>query len=102
MQHRLDPSNDELAFWNAITGRDEPGNRPCDLCDGGLVEIICSNCGGSGEGYADGTTCSVCHGRSVRFVECDSACEYCGAHAALDQDGACDLCGAFLEGVDNG
>ena len=24
---------------------------------------ICSNCSGSGEGCADGTTCIVCHGR---------------------------------------
>ena len=91
MQHRLDPSNDELAFWNAITGRDEPGNRPCDLCDGGLVEIICSNCGGSGEGYADGTMCSVCHGRGEVRDECDNRCE-CGAHVYLDERGLCDHC----------
>lgn len=27
-----------------------------------LEPVICSSCGGSGEGPADRTTCSVCHG----------------------------------------
>ena len=77
-------------------------NRPCDICDDGLVDVICSNCGGSGEGYADGTTCSICHGRCEVRDECDNACEYCGEHGALDDDGRCDLCIEFLEEVDDG
>ncbi len=34
-----------------------------------LIETICSQCNGSGEGQYDGSTCYTCHGSGVVYEE---------------------------------
>ena len=44
----------------------------CLDCFGtGTIEIDCDDCGCSGEGCADGTTCDCCHGAGVVEIECE-------------------------------
>ena len=34
----------------------------CEECNSQLEFMHCDDCGGSGEGYHEGTTCSTCYG----------------------------------------
>jgi len=36
-----------------------------------MIEQLCSNCNGSGEGMYDGTTCHVCKGHGTILVDDD-------------------------------
>ena len=37
-------------------------NIKCSSCKSYLEEMSCANCGGSGEGYTEGTLCTSCNG----------------------------------------
>ncbi len=47
-----------------------------DCQDEGKIVEICRGCSGSGEGYADGTSCSTCKGSGQDVT----VCEYCDAY----------------------
>jgi len=47
----------------------------CDECnDTGVIEERCTMCNGTGEGMFDGSTCNICHGKSVEYLKCDCDC----------------------------
>jgi len=48
--------------------------RECPTCDAeGKLDVRCGMCGGSGEGYADGSTCQHCRGgyHAEACADCD-------------------------------
>jgi len=43
----------------------------CDACENtGIMNELCNNCAGSGEGQYDGSTCIVCKGSGSVVMEC--------------------------------
>ena len=44
--------------------------QECD-CTDGLVDFVCTNCNGTGEGSKDGSLCSICHGDGEMEEFCD-------------------------------
>jgi len=47
----------------------------CDTCENtGIMQELCDNCSGSGEGQYDGSTCIICKGSGEREMEC-TECE---------------------------
>ena len=47
----------------------------CNVCNSYLDDLMCSECGGCGEGYTEGTLCSSCHGMGVTLELYCPVCE---------------------------
>ena len=55
----------------------------CSSCKSHLEEMSCANCGGSGEGYTEGTLCTSCNGMGT--LKYELYCPKCDEEESWDE-----------------